>query len=84
MNIICKMCDIYKVFFIFEMVFEEVYGILLNEVMVLCVLCEVGKEIILIVIVEWMEMVLLYMLKVICVVEDKGFIWWVLGEVDKC
>lgn len=37
MNTICKMRDIYKALSIFETAFEEVYGISLNEAMVLCV-----------------------------------------------
>ena len=45
MNTICKMRDIYKALSIFETAFEEVYGISLNEAMVLCALREAGKEI---------------------------------------
>ena len=44
MNTICKMRDIYKALSIFETAFEEVYGISLNEAMVLCALREAGKE----------------------------------------
>ena len=40
MNTICKMRDIYKALSIFETAFEEVYGISLNEAMVLCALRE--------------------------------------------
>ena len=44
MNTICKIRDIYKALSIFETAFEEVYGISLNEAMVLCALREAGKD----------------------------------------
>ena len=72
MNTICKMRDIYKALSIFETAFEEVYGISLNEAMVLCALREAGTE-----------MAPSHTSKVIRAVEDKGLIRRALGEVDK-
>ena len=80
MNTICKMRDIYKALSIFETAFEEVYGISLNEAMVLCALREAGKEITSTAIAERTEM---HTSKVIRAVEDKGLIRRALGEVDK-
>mgnify|MGYP002103752883 CR=1 FL=1 len=80
MNTICKMRDIYKALSIFETAFEEVYGISLNEAMVLCALREAGKEITSTAIAERTEMA---PSKVIRAVEDKGLIRRALGEVDK-
>ena len=83
MNTICKMRDIYKALSIFETAFEEVYGISLNEAMVLCALREAGKEITSTAIAERTEMAPSHTSKVIRAVEDKGLIRRALGEVDK-
>lgn len=83
MNTICKMRDIYKALSIFETAFEEVYGISLNEAMVLCALREAGKEITSTAIAERTEMAPSHTSKVIRTVEDKGLIRRALGEVDK-
>ena len=83
MNTICKMRDIYKALSIFETAFEEVYGISLNEAMVLCALREAGKEITSAAIAERTEMAPSHTSKVIRAVEDKGLIRRALGEVDK-
>ena len=74
MNTICKMRDIYKALSIFETAFEKVYGISLNEAMVLCALREAGKEITSTAIAERTEMAPSHTSKVI-----RG----ALGEVDK-
>ena len=83
MNTICKMRDIYKALSIFETAFEKVYGISLNEAMVLCALREAGKEITSTAIAERTEMAPSHTSKVIRAVEDKGLIRRALGEVDK-
>ena len=83
MNTICKMRDIYKALSIFETAFEEVYGISLNEAMVLCALREAGKEITSTAIAERTEMAPSHTSKVIRAVEYKGLIRRALGEVDK-
>ena len=83
MNTICKMRDIYKALSIFETAFEEVYGISLNEAMVLCALREAGKEITSTAIAERTEMAPSHTSKVIRAVEDKGLLRRALGEVAK-
>ena len=85
MNTICKMRDIYKALSIFETAFEKVYGISLNEAMVLCALREAGKEIMFARMRagEFEEMAPSHTSKVIRAVEDKGLIRRALGEVDK-
>ena len=83
MNTICKMRDIYKALSIFETAFEEVYGISLNEAMVLCALREAGKEITSTAIAERTEMAPSHTSKVIRAVEDKGLIRRALGEVTE-
>lgn len=83
MNTICKMRDIYRALSTFEAAFENVYGLSLNEAMVLCALREVGEEMTSTAIAGRTEMAPSHTSKVIRSVEEKGFINRALGKTDK-
>lgn len=83
MNTICKMRNIYKALSAFESAFEKVYGLSLNEAMVLCALHEAGKEMSSTGIAERTEMATSHTSKVIRAIEEKALIKRSLGETDK-
>ena len=74
------MRDIYKALAGFEAQFEEVYGLSLNEAMILCALQEAQKEMTSTDLSARTEM---GTSKVIRTVEEKGLIKRALGETDK-
>lgn len=78
------MRDIYKAISVFETEFEKVYGLSLNEAMVLCSLEEaVGEGLTSTTIAERTEMTSSHTSKVIRSVEEKKLIKRAIGEVDK-
>ena len=84
MRSICVMRDIYKAISVFEAEFEKVYGLSLNEAMVLCSLEEVtGEGLTSTTIAERTEMTPSHTSKVIRSVEEKKLIKRAIGEVDK-
>ena len=83
MKSICTMRGIYKAISTFEEEFEGVYGISLNEAMVLCTLHDAGKPLSSTEIAERTQMKTSHTSKVIRTVEEKGLIERALGEVDK-
>lgn len=84
MRSICVMRDIYKAISVFEAEFEKVYGLSLNEAMVLCSLEEAtGEGMTSTAIAERTEMTPSHTSKVIRAVEDKKLIIRAIGEVDK-
>lgn len=83
MKTICVMRDLYKALAQFELEFEKVYGVTLNEAMVLCSLNEAGKEMTSSAIADRTEMTPSHTSKVISSVENQGFISRSLGKEDK-
>lgn len=83
MNTICMMRDIYKALSGFEAQFERVYGLSLNEAMILCALQESGKEMTSTALAERTGMTPSHTSKVIRAVEERKLIDRALGEVDK-
>lgn len=83
MKTICVMRDLYKALAQFEMEFDKVYGVTLNEAMVLCSLNEAGKEMTSTAIAERTEMTPSHTSKVISSVENQGLITRSLGKIDK-
>ena len=77
------MRDIYKALAGFEAQFEEVYGLSLNEAMILCALQEAQKEMTSTDLSARTEMGTSHTSKVIRTVEEKGLIKRALGETDK-
>lgn len=78
------MRDIYKAISEFEIEFEGVYGLSLNEAMVLCALKEAVEEgMTSTAIAERTQMKPSHTSKVIRSVEDKALIARAVGEVDK-
>ena len=77
------MRDIYKALAGFEAQFEEVYGLSLNEAMILCALQDAQKEMTSTDLSARTEMGTSHTSKVIRTVEEKGLIKRALGETDK-
>lgn len=84
MKSICVMRDIYKAISNFEAEFEAVYGLSLNEAMILCTLSESEDgRMTSTTIAERTEMTHSHTSKVIRSVEEKVFISRSVGETDK-
>ncbi|WP_455584127.1 MarR family winged helix-turn-helix transcriptional regulator [Bacteroides sp.] len=83
MRTICMMRDIYKALAGFETQFEKVYGLSLNEAMILCALQEAKREMTSTDLSARTEMGPSHTSKVIRTVEEKGLIKRTLGEIDK-
>ena len=82
METLCKIRDIYRAITQFEVEFEKVYNLSLNEGMLLCTLCKEGKltsgQI-----AEYMGITLSNASKVIKEVESKKLVSRSLGDTDK-
>lgn len=83
MKTICVMRDLYKALSQFEIEFEKVYGVTLNEAMVLCSLNEAQQKMTSSAIADRTEMTPSHTSKVISSVEDQGYINRSLGKEDK-
>ncbi|MGL5261998.1 MAG: MarR family winged helix-turn-helix transcriptional regulator [Bacteroides sp.] len=83
MKTICVMRDLYKALAKFENNFEAIYGVSLNEAMILCSLCEAQKELSSSELAQQTEMTPSHTSKVIGFTEEKGLIERNLGKVDK-
>lgn len=77
------MRDVYKAITTFEINFEKVHGLSLNEAMILCLLKDVGRGMTSTAIAENTEMTPSNTSKVIRSVEEKGLIERAVGAVDK-
>lgn len=83
MKTICVMRDLYKALAQFEVGFEKVYGVSLNEAMVLCSLNEAQDKMTSSAIAERTEMSPSHTSKVISNIEDKAYVRRSLGKEDK-
>lgn len=83
MKSICVMRDIYKAITTFESNFEKVYGLSLNEAMILCLLKDAGEGMTSTAIAEQTEMTTSHTSKVIRSVEEKKLIERAIGQIDK-
>ena len=77
------MRDLYKALSRFENNFEAVYGVSLNEAMILCSLDEAQQELTSSELAQRTEMTPSHTSKVIGFTEEKGLIERSLGKVDK-
>lgn len=83
MKSICMIRDVLKALSSFETAFEEVYGLSLNEAMVLCALQEYGREMTSTAIAKKTEMSPSHTSKVIRTLEEKKLINRSLSKEDK-